>query len=200
MMIEVGQSAKPSTGPIRHGYGSLRLSGSILTIGTFDGVHKGHQALLRRVAREAEAEGLASVVYTFDPPPKSLFGTAARLTSAEEKVRRISHFGIDHVVVARFNRDYAARSAEAFLCEIGRLNPRQVWIGEDFRFGKGQAGDAALLARYFDVRLHREVGCDQGRRISSTRMRALIAAGRHEDARLLHGWPAEGCHAVPMDE
>ncbi len=172
-----------------HAYDSLSLGASVVTVGTFDGVHRGHQALLARVVRSARRRGVPSVVYTFDPPPKAVFGGALMLTKVEEKLRRLSHFGIDHVVVARFDKDYAARPAGDFMREIGRLNPEELWLGHDFRFGAGRKGDVALLARQVDVRLLDDFADDGGDRISSTRLRALIADGRHEDARRLHGWP-----------
>lgn len=176
-----------------HPYGSLRLSASIVTIGTFDGVHRGHQALLAETARRAQRLGVASVVYTFDPPPKTLFQGVLQLTPVEEKLRRLSHFGIDHVIVARFDADYAARPAQAFVQELAQLNPEELWVGADFRFGKGRAGSVQDLAQVFDTRVLEDVGCASGERVSSTRVRKLLSSGRSEEARRLHGWPDAGC-------
>ncbi|RVT81647.1 FAD synthetase family protein [Rhodobacteraceae bacterium CCMM004] len=199
-MIADWESHRPLSGHAqRHPHDSLALSASIVTIGTFDGVHRGHQALLLEITRQARRAGCASVVYTFDPPPKTAFGGKMQLTPVDEKLRRISHFGIDHIIVAQFDRDYAARPPEAFLNELGRLNPQQVWVGADFRFGAGRAGDVATLARHFDTRVIEEIGCAEGERISSTRLRNLYEDGRGEDARRLHGWPAEGCLPGTMD-
>lgn len=172
-----------------HGENTLQLSASIVTIGTFDGVHKGHQTLLREIERRARQSGVASVAYTFDPPPKTVFGNALQLTSEEEKIRRLSHFGIDHVVMARFCRSYANRSAESFVAELSRLNPLEVWVGSDFRFGRDRVGDVGFLARVFDVRILEEIGCATGERISSTRLRGLIRDGKLQEAQALHGWP-----------
>ncbi|WP_349361062.1 FAD synthetase family protein [Stappia sp.] len=176
-----------------HPHDTLALSASVVTVGTFDGVHRGHQTLLKRIVARARAAGVASVVYTFDPPPKTVFAGVRQLTPVAEKIRRLSHFGIDHIVVARFDAAYAARPAEAFLQELARLNPLETWVGADFRFGRGRSGDVARLARCFDVRVVSDVACAGGDRISSTRVRSLLAAGREEEARHLHGWPREGC-------
>ncbi|MDJ1009249.1 MAG: FAD synthetase family protein [Paracoccaceae bacterium] len=192
-MIADWESHAPLAGHAAlHPHDTLALSASIVTVGTFDGVHRGHQALLAEIVRHARREGVPSVVYTFDPPPKTVFGGTMQLTPIGEKLRRISHFGIDHIVVARFDRAYAARPAAAFLAELARLNPAQVWVGEDFRFGAGRSGDTALLARHFDTRVIDEIGCPEGDRISSTRLRALFETGRNAEARALHGWPADG--------
>lgn len=177
----------------RHKHDSLRLSASIVTAGTFDGVHRGHQALLTKIVRRARRRGVASVVYTFDTPPKTLFQNVRQLTPLPEKLRRLSHFGIDHVIVAQFDEAYASRTARCFLQELARLNPEELWVGEDFRFGKGRCGDVELLAHYFNTRVLAEIGCASGERISSTRMRELLRLGRPEEARRLHGWPAAHC-------
>ena len=199
-MIGDWESHGPLLGHARvHPHDSLALSGSIVTVGTFDGVHRGHQALLSEIVRAARHLGVPSVVYTFDPPPKTVFAGMLQLTPLEEKLRRISHFGIDHIVAARFDKSYAARPAEAFLAELARLNPAQVWVGADFRFGAGRSGDAALLARHFDTRLLDEIGCASGKRISSTRLRHLFEDGRREEARALHGWPSDGCLPGTVD-
>lgn len=193
-MIGDWESHGPLSGhATRHDHDALTLSASIVTIGTFDGVHRGHQALLGKIVRHARRAGVPSVVYTFDPPPKTVFGGNMRLTPAEEKVRRISHFGIDHIIVAHFNKAYASRPADAFVAELARLSPNQIWVGADFRFGAGRVGDVSMLARNFDTRIIDEIGCTEGERISSTRLRSLLKDGRSEDARALHGWPAQGC-------
>jgi riboflavin kinase/FMN adenylyltransferase len=192
-MIGDWESHGPLTGhATRHDHDCLSLSASVVTIGTFDGVHLGHQALLTEIVRQARQEGVPSVVYTFDPPPKTVFGEKLQLTPADEKVRRISHFGIDHIIVARFDKTYAARPPKTFIDELARLSPTQIWVGADFRFGSGRIGDVEMLARNFDTRVIDEIDCEDGDRISSTRLRDLLQDGRSEDARALHGWPAKG--------
>lgn len=184
---------------ICHPHDTLSLSASIVTIGTFDGVHRGHQVLLKEIVRRARQLGVPSVVYTFDPPPKTAFSGTMQLTPVDEKVRRISHFGIDHIIVAHFDNAYAARPPQDFLNELGSLNPEQVWVGADFRFGAGRAGNNSTLARHFDTRVIDEIGCLDGERISSTRLRNLYQKGSSEDARRLHGWPAKGCLPGTID-
>lgn len=176
-----------------HREGELALSASIITIGAFDGVHRGHQALLTRVVDEARRCGVPSVVYTFETPPKVMFQGALQLTPPAERLRRFSLFNLDHIVMARFDRDYAARPAMSFIEELGRLNPRELWVGADFRFGKDRSGDTELLGRYFPLRILEDVAECGGARISSTRLRALAGEGRRDEARLLHGWPEAGC-------
>ena len=168
--------------------GRLALSGSVVTIGSFDGVHRGHQALINHVVSQARAAGVASVVYTFSPPPKSVLGLASQITTLDEKLRRLSHFAVDFVLVAHFTREYAGRTAGQFIDELGKLNPGDIWVGGDFRFGKDRAGDIRMLGRYFNVRVLGDVVCAKGHRISSTRLRNLLALGRHAEAAELHGW------------
>jgi len=181
---------------------SLSLAGSVVSIGSFDGVHKGHQALLKKLSQAAARRGLASVVYTFDPPPKVVFAGAMQLTDGPEKVRRISHFGIDHIILARFDKAYAARPPDDFMRELARLNPREIWVGADFRFGARRAGDVAMLQKAFRVRIMEEFACAGGARISSTRLRECFAAGEPERAAALHGWPesARWAFATPPTE
>lgn len=190
--VEFGHTQFPSRSVITPEC-DLALSASIVTIGAFDGVHYGHQALLTRVTEEARNNGVPSVVYTFDTPPKVAFGCAMQLTPAAERIRRLSFFEIDHIIMARFDADYATRSADAFIKELCLLNPLGLWVGSDFRFGRDRSGDIALLKKYFPVRTLENIAAKAGERISSSQLRELIREGRHEEARLLHGWPEAGC-------
>jgi riboflavin kinase / FMN adenylyltransferase len=168
--------------------GQLALSASVVTIGSFDGVHKGHQALVAHVGSRAHSIGVASIVYTFSTPPKAALGLAQQLTTLDEKLRRLSHFGVDFILVADFTSEYAGRTERHFIDELGKLNPREIWVGGDFRFGKGRTGDIHMLGRYFDVHVLGEVVCAKGDRISSTRLRSLLMQGRYVEAAELHGW------------
>ncbi|WP_417679845.1 FAD synthetase [Roseibium sp.] len=167
--------------------GQLSLHASIVTIGAFDGVHRGHQRLIGDAVEEARHAGLPSVVMTFDPPPKVFFGRAARLSRLDDKLARIAQLGPDYVVVASFTRSYSARSPERFLADIARFGPRRILVGADFRFGAKQAGDVALLARHFDVRLAETLHCRAGEVVSSSRIRALRSEGRATEAAQLQG-------------
>lgn len=166
----------------------LKLSGCVLTIGSFDGVHRGHQELIGTAIATARKLGVVSVVYTFDPPPKALLCGVRPLTSIEDKVARISVLEPDHIIVARFDAAYGARTAGDFVSEIGGLTPRVIWVGADFRFGSCKSGDPLLLARHFDTRILPAVRCEGGEIVSSTRIRALKAAGRSTEAEMLEGW------------
>lgn len=171
-----------------HHDGRLRLDASVVTVGGFDGVHLGHQQLVRAAVERAHSLGVPAVVFTFEPPPKIVFGRARLLTPIGEKLRRLALLEPDHVVLARFDADYAERSAEAFIGDLGRLAPQELWIGGDFRFGAGRRGDAVMLNRWFDVHTMPAVVCSAGQLISSTRIRALLEAGREAEAQPLHGW------------
>lgn len=129
--------------------GTLQLPGSVVTIGAFDGVHRGHQALIRHAVERTDRLGVPSVAYTFDPPPKAFLHGAPILTPLPEKVRRLEALGLDHAVVALFDEDYAARSAEHFLEEVAALNPVEVWVGPSFRFGSGKVEIRRRLERAF---------------------------------------------------
>src|SRR5258705_12196132 len=131
----------------------LNLAASVVTIGAFDGVRRGHQELIRQTVTTARRLGLPAVVYTFDTPPKVFFGQAEALIPLPEKLERIFAFRPDHIVIARFDEEYAACTAAHFIAELGDLNPRQILIGDDFRFGSCKGGHVALLRRYFDTRI-----------------------------------------------
>lgn len=165
----------------------LTLPASILTIGAFDGVHRGHQALISRAVADARAARIPSVVWTFDPPPKVFFGRARQLSPLPEKLARIARLGPDYIVLASFHRSYAARPAQAFLADLARVGPRRIHVGGDFRFGAKQVGDVALLALHFSVAPAPDIQCRAGTTISSTRIRALRAEGRLHEAQALQG-------------
>lgn len=166
---------------------SARLPASVLAIGAFDGVHRGHQDLIHAAVTEARDRGVPAVVWTFDPPPKVLFGRAVQLCPLDEKLARIARLGVDAIVVARFDRRYAARTASEFMTDLARVNPQTIHVGGDFRFGAGQSGDTDLLSTHTTVRIAPPTLCDAGRPVSSTRIRALRANGRNAEARTLQG-------------
>src|SRR5258706_5604493 len=120
-----------------------------LAIGSFDGVHLGHQAMLAHVAREARSRGIASAALTFEPLPREFFARReepARLTSLVEKLDAVAHAGIDAAIVERFDRDFAAIAAPEFEERIARhYSARWILVGQDFRYGAGRRGDVASL-------------------------------------------------------
>ncbi|WP_085524511.1 FAD synthetase [Tuberibacillus sp. Marseille-P3662] len=154
--------------------GELDLSSSIVSIGAFDGLHRGHQTLIKKAANRARAFNVPSVVYTFNPPPRTFFQNNLILTTVEEKVDLIKAFDIDYLVIANFNKQYASRPASAFIEELRHLGPKELWVGPNFTFGKGKEGDVKLLAEHFHVNVQPLVTCEDGEIISSTRIRNLL--------------------------
>jgi riboflavin kinase/FMN adenylyltransferase len=157
-----------------------------LTIGNFDGVHLGHQALLNELRAAAQSRGQQTAVVIFEPHPREFFTpqhAPARLTSLREKLEFFSTSGIDRVHVCRFNANFAQMSAANFINALHEiLLAKFVLIGDDFRFGSGRVGDFALmekigLIRGFEVQSVHTVMHDSVR-ISSTAVRGALAAGQ----------------------
>ncbi len=157
-----------------------------ITVGNFDGVHLGHQALLNDLRKAARTHGLQTAVVIFEPHPREFFTpeqAPARLTSLREKLQFFAALGVDRVHVCRFNAHFAQMSAVDFINVLhDKLSAKFVLIGDDFRFGKGRLGDFALLekiaaVRGFTVQAVHSVLHD-GVRISSTAIRAALAAGQ----------------------
>ncbi|HJS37865.1 MAG TPA: bifunctional riboflavin kinase/FAD synthetase, partial [Burkholderiales bacterium] len=175
--------------------GSSRLA---LTIGNFDGVHRGHQAMLERAVARARAMQLPCCVLTFEPHPREFFTPAtapARLTRLREKLELMAAAGVSRVHVARFDARLAALTAERFVADIVAHGLRAAWllVGRDFRFGAKRGGDFALLERLagshgFELEAMPEVAL-QGERVSSSAVRAALAAGDLAAAQRLLGRP-----------
>jgi riboflavin kinase/FMN adenylyltransferase len=168
-----------------------------LTIGNFDGVHRGHQALLARVVAAARARGIAAAVMTFEPHPRELFTperAPARISGLRDKFEALAAQGIDRVIVQHFNRGFAAITAEAFIELIARgCRARWLLVGDDFRFGARRTGDIGLLQRHAargDFELEQMPTVVEGEeRISSSAVRAALAGGDLTRARHLLGRP-----------
>lgn len=122
-------------------------SNTIVTIGTFDGVHKGHQKILKKLANQAKKFNLKSVVLTFSPHPRTVLNPTAPLeliNTIEERIKSISNCGIDYLIVHPFDKAFSNLSAEEFVDSVlvKKLNTKKILIGYDHRFGKGRkAGD-----------------------------------------------------------
>ncbi|MEO5812158.1 MAG: bifunctional riboflavin kinase/FAD synthetase [Rhodanobacter sp.] len=164
---------------------ALASHGSVIAIGAFDGLHRGHQALLACVQRRAQALDVAPVVVSFEPLPRAYFSREPlpRLSGLREKLQGFAAAGMAHTLLLRFNAALAAMSAEDFVRRVlvDRLAVREVWVGADFRFGHKRAGDVALLERMgaelgFSARTMPAVTV-AGARVSASRVRALLAAG-----------------------
>jgi riboflavin kinase / FMN adenylyltransferase len=167
-----------------------------LTIGNFDGVHRGHQAMLARLIEAADDLALPSAVLTFDPHPREFFAPHAappRLSTLRGKLERFAASGIDRVYIARFDRALAGLAPAAFIDDVlvRRLGVQWVLVGEDFRFGKARGGDLSTLrgaARTFSVEAMRTVAV-AGERASSTTVRDALADGDFARAAALLGRP-----------
>jgi len=177
---------------------------AVVAIGSFDGVHRGHSALLAKVVREAGERGLAPAVLTFEPLPRELLfpdRAPPRLSTLSAKLHAFAEAGIAFAYVCRFDRAFAALSPEAFAARLRHLHgARRVLVGHDFRFGARRAGDVAFLAAE-GARLGFEVEtlptvADGEDRVSSTRVREALAAGDLDLAARLLGRPYAICGRV----
>lgn len=180
--------------------------GSVVTLGNFDGVHLGHQAVLRQAAGQAQRLNLPLVVLIFEPLPREFFSPeapVARLTRLRERVAFMQALGcVDFLVLLPFNKALAELSALEFIQKIlvNALGVRQCVIGDDFRFGRGRQGDFALLrawgARHdFSVEAA-DTWLHEGERVSSTRIRAHLAERDVGGAARLLGRPFTLCGRV----
>lgn len=171
---------------------------SAVTIGNFDGVHLGHQKILRRVLDRARAEDRMCAVLTFHPHPSRILRPEAApplLQTLEQRLAAVGDLGVDAVLVARFDPALAKLSPEDFVRQflVDAMRAKVVLIGGNFRFGHRQAGDANLLAQLgrrweFEVEIVPPVTAD-GVIVSSTAIRNALREGRLHDARLMLGRP-----------
>jgi riboflavin kinase/FMN adenylyltransferase len=178
--------------------------GSVVAIGNFDGLHLGHQAVITETRRAAQRIGAPVAVLTFEPHPRSFFrpdDPPFRLTPLRLKARVIEQLGVDLLFVVRFDRDFAAFTAERFIDQVidRGLGARHVVTGYDFVFGHNRSGNAALLERL--AAAHRyyytavsPVAADSGEIYSSTQIRRYLEEGKPlRAARLLgRAWEIEG--------
>jgi riboflavin kinase/FMN adenylyltransferase len=153
-----------------------------LAIGNFDGIHLGHQALLKRLIETAHARGLKSAVMTFEPHPREFFTpmqAPARLTSLREKLELFAEAGVEYAYVCPFNKRFAAVTAEDFMQRIVReaMKAQAILVGEDFRFGAGRGGSAMDFAEAGFELINLPHVVFDGKRISSTAVREALANG-----------------------
>lgn len=167
------------------------VSGTVVTVGTFDGVHRGHQAVLREIEHRARSRGLRSVLVTFDRHPLTVVRpdeAPPLLTTPDEKKEILAQSGLDHVSFLPFTRSLSLYRPEEFvkLVLVDRFRVRELVIGYDHGFGRSRSGDVDTLRRSgrrwgFEVDVVDAVSVS-GREISSTRIREAVAEGRMEDA------------------
>jgi len=188
-VLFAGSAAYPAEGP-----------GPVLTIGNFDGVHRGHHTLIAAVRARAEELGVPSCVYTFEPPPRVILAPSQhrrRISPWPDKVRLLGEVGIDHIVVERFTRAFAQHPPEWFVTEVlgRRLRPSAIVVGYDFRFGRARAGDVDLLRRLLpDVEVAQIEAwklsmADEPATVSSSAIRRLVEEGAVAEAARFLGRP-----------
>jgi riboflavin kinase/FMN adenylyltransferase len=164
----------------------LAITGSVVTLGNFDGIHLGHQALVRHTVEESKRLGYPSIVLTFEPHPLKILAPerAPRLLlSYQDKLDLFQALGVDIVIAQRFDRQFASITAEDFVRRllVGRLKAKKLWVGRDLRFGQGRKAGTDDLMRVAP-QLGFQVGVldpisSNGMRISSSRIRELVEAG-----------------------
>ncbi|HKN66943.1 MAG TPA: bifunctional riboflavin kinase/FAD synthetase [Gemmatimonadaceae bacterium] len=188
-----------------------RLSlGAVITVGTFDGVHLGHRAILSRVARRAADRSLPSVLVTFEPHPLDVVNPSAApllLSTTNEKLELVAECGIDYAVIVPFTPSLAALDPSAFVEKLllDRYCLRELLIGHDHGFGRGRSGDIHILRQLgerfdFEVEMVEAVAVD-GAPVSSSAIRRSIASGDLESAlRSLGRRYSFSGHVVPGDQ
>jgi len=178
--------------------GATKRRRSVVTVGVFDGVHRGHQVIVSELVRRARALEVPAVAITFDPHPLSVVRpelAPAMLTSVDRRAELLQEVGVDHVVVLNFDRELAERTAEEFVetVLVHGLNVSEVVVGADFRFGHKAAGDVALLTTLGDQHGFAVEGVglvgDGRERWSSTAARQRLADGDVRGAAAILGRP-----------
>ncbi|MGH8232849.1 MAG: bifunctional riboflavin kinase/FAD synthetase [Rhodanobacteraceae bacterium] len=176
----------------------LAPNGSVLAIGAFDGLHRGHAALLARVCERATALGLTAAAVSFEPLPRGYFSPVPlrRLSSVHEKLRGFTDAGIERLLLLRFNARLVAMTAEDFVRDVlvARMGAREIWVGSDFRFGHNRTGDVELLRSMqgqgdFEVRVLDAISSTDGERVSASRVRGALGTGDFAHALWLLGRP-----------
>jgi riboflavin kinase/FMN adenylyltransferase len=167
---------------------------SALAIGNFDGMHLGHQALLKKLTETAKVLNLTSAVMTFEPHPREFFApdsAPARLSSLREKLECFADAGVEITYVCRFNRNLAKLTPQEFMENILRdsLNAQAILVGDDFRFGAMRAGSTLdILEAKFNLISLPQVSLEAAR-VSSTRVRSALSTGNLQEACLLLNRP-----------
>lgn len=178
-----------------HSYNS-DSEGAVATIGNFDGVHLGHQAVINKITRQSKKLSLPSMVISFEPSAKEFFlkqSAPARLTNFREKFSLVANFGIEQFVCLNFNEELSNMPAETFIKNIlvDTLQIKQLTVGDNFRFGKDRKGDLKLLKDYaakLDYQIdNTDSFVKDGKRVSSTLIRESLQAGNFDAASKMLG-------------
>jgi riboflavin kinase/FMN adenylyltransferase len=177
---------------------SLSQGRTILTIGSYDGVHRGHRRLLSNLKEAALSQAAAAALITFYPRPKAVLAPHTKadyLTTVDEKITIFEQLGLDIVAIIPFTLEFARTPAQDFMRQVVDVfHPLELWVGADFRLGKDRAGDVDFLralGRELDYTIHViDLEQDDRERISSTRIRDAMAAGQiREVTDLLGDYP-----------
>jgi riboflavin kinase/FMN adenylyltransferase len=175
-----------------------RQHGCVLTIGNFDGVHRGHQALLTQLKQEGQRLGLPVMVMIFEPQPLELFAAdkaPARLTRLRDKVKYLAQAGVDYLLCVKFDPRFAAHTAQSFIAEllVEKLGVKFLMVGDDFHFGANRLGDFPLLqkaGKEYDFTVISTPTFREGnQRISSTAIRNALRDDDLAQAESLLGHP-----------
>ena len=183
IIYELGQLKKP-------------LKDSVMAIGVFDGVHKGHQMLIKKAVKKAKLLGTESVVMTFSPHPVSVLHPKFELsliTSLAHKTKLIEALEVDILIVVKFTRAFAFQSPDSFIEKyiVNKLNPKEIYVGDDFRFGSGRIGEIEIfksLAKPYGFKVNvLKIVKNDNNKVSSTNIRNLIKSGDLNKAKKLLG-------------
>ena len=174
------------------------IPNAVVTIGTFDGVHLGHQAIFKKMGMLAQSVGGQSVVVTFSPHPRQVLNIDSSnlrfICTPEEKLRKFEEFGIDNVLIINFTREFSRTPSEVFIKNyiIDNLKPSYIVVGYDHHFGKNRMGDFDLLTdlkKKYNFKVERIAAQDvEHIAISSTKIRNALAVGNVKSANRLLGY------------
>ncbi len=175
----------------------IKVPNAVVTIGTFDGVHRGHQEILRNMVNRAKALGGESVVVTFYPHPRQVLSHDSGIrfiSTQEEKIRHLEALGIDNLIIINFTKEFAAIPSEDFIKDylVKNIHPAVLIIGYDHHFGKGRTGDFGMLYElgsqyHFKVEKIQEQDVDN-EAVSSTKIRHFLENGDIKHANMLLGY------------
>ena len=172
---------------------NFQLPPTAVTIGNFDGVHLGHQAMVSQLKDVAKTQNLKTLVMIFEPQPLEFFkGYEAppRITSLREKVEYLTELGVDYIAIAKFDNQFRSLSAEEFADLLkNQLNAQSLVLGDDFHFGKNRQGNSEFLKQYGFAVTNLNTVDFNGERVSSTRIRQVLQAGDLSLAAKLLGRP-----------
>ncbi len=174
------------------------ISNAVVTIGTFDGVHLGHQAIFNKMKSLAQTVGGQTVVVTFEPHPRQVLNIDSSnlrfLCTPEEKLKKFEEFGIDNVLIINFTKEFSRTPSEVFIKDyiIDRIHPAYIVVGYDHHFGKNRMGDFSLLndlMKKYNFKVERIAAQDvENIAVSSTKIRNALATGNVRSANRLLGY------------